>query len=189
MTTSSKQSSSGPNGQEVTYYTPGHRGPKLFMIAFGLTLLACGVIELKEPLSLVIAGTRTAAEATRIIKTKAGLPDQILVDDVRVSAAKESRDRSYIFWNEFRFTAADSTVHVVRLPIGSQLKPLYRLLDDDGLPTSVELYYDPNDPDKTCVPGVMSTWFAPGMITFMGLISALFGSILLYWSNRRIEIS
>jgi hypothetical protein len=158
------------------------------MIALGLVFFVYGLSQLWEPLFLLLGGTGTTAEVTRVIKTKNGLPDQVFYDDLHLNAAQEKKDRSYIFWNEFHFTAADGVDDIERLSIGSQLKPLYSMLDADGLPTTVHIYYDAQDPSKICIPTVLSTWFAPGMITFLGLVCATFGLILLYWSNRRIEI-
>jgi hypothetical protein len=172
----------------MTHYTPGYRGPKLAVVAFGLILFLYGLSELWTPLFLLIKGVPTTAEVTRVVKTKAGLPDQIFVDDLHVRAAEEKRDRSYLFWNEFLFHSANGMEHVVRLSIGSQLKPLYPLLDEDGLPTTVQIYYDPQNPSTICIPTVLSTWFAPGMIAFMGLVGMLFGLTLLHGAGRRIEI-
>jgi hypothetical protein len=177
-----------PRHQEVIHYTPGHPKRKILMILVGLLILFYGLGELAPPLWLMAAGSRTTAEATRIIKTKAGLPDQIFLDDLHANAAEENRDRSYIFWNEFHFSTPDGIEHVVREPIGRQLKPLFPLLDSDGLPTNVRLYYNAADPAKFCIPIVMSTWFAPGLITLMGIVCTSFGCVLLYWSGKEIEI-
>jgi hypothetical protein len=177
-----------PVHHEVVHYTPGQPKRKILMILVGLLILFYGLSELWTPLWLLLDGARTTAEATRVIKTKPGLPDQFFSDDLHLNAAEELRDRSYIFWNEFHFATPDGAEHVVRLPIGSQLKPLFPLLDSDGLPSNVQLCYDPADPEKFCIPVVMSTWFAPGLITLMGIICTVFGCILLYWSGREIEI-
>lgn len=173
----------------ASHYTPRHAKRKFGMAILGLFVLAYGWSELWPPLSLVLAGHQAWGEATRVIKTKPGLPDQILTDDLEVNAAEETHDRSYIFWNEFKFTTADNQQHIVRFAIGSQLKPLFPLLDEDGLPTTVRIYYDPNDAGKICIPIVFSTWFAPGLITFMGVICFLCGCMILYHAHDKIELT
>jgi hypothetical protein len=172
-----------------THYTPLHIKRKIGMVLVGLVIFAYGWSELWPPLSLVLSGHHALGEATRVIKAKPGLPDQIFTDDVKLSAAQESRDRSYVFWNEFKFIAADNKEYVVRLDTGGQLKPLFPLLDADGLPATVQIYYDPKDPSKTCIPILLSTWFAPALITFMGAVCSLFGCLILYWARHKIEIT
>ena len=174
--------------QPAVHYTPGYAKEKLAMIALGLLLFAFGMSELWTPLRLVIFGGRAAAEATRVIKTKAGLPDLTLTDDLQVQAKSEARDRSYVFWNEFRFQTAESREVTVRLPIGSQLKPLYPLFDEDGLPTSVTLYYDRQTPSFVAVPAVFSTWFLPGALALAGLGCIVIGGVLLRYANTPIEV-
>jgi len=159
------------------------------MVVLGLVTFVYGWSELWPPLSLLISGNEASGEATRVIKTKPGLPDQIFTDELKLKAAEEQNDRSYVFWNEFHFASSDHTDHIVRFDIGSQLKPLFPLLDEDGLPTTVRLYYDPQDPTKICIPSVFSTWFAPGLITFMGAICTIFGCLILYWARHKIGLN
>ena len=172
-----------------SYFIPGHARRKLLMILFGLGLLSFGLSQLWTPLRLLLFGTRTMAEATRVIKTKEGMPDLILTDDLQVKAKQETQDRSDVFWNEFAFqTLADNRRIVVRSPIGSQLKPLYPLIDEEGLPTVLNICYDPRHLDSVVFPTVFSTWFFPGAITLIGFICTIIGSYLFYWANKPIEL-
>ena len=169
-------------------YTPGHAKRKLFMVIAGLVVFALGLRQLWTPLRLALTGQRTRAEAVAAIKTKAGLPDRVLTDDAQIQANLESRDRSYVFWNEFRFHTADGRAVEIRAPVGSQLKPLYPLADADGLPTTDSVYYDPGDPQTVVFPMIVSTWFAPGVLMVVGLACAIIGAVLLYWANKPIEL-
>jgi hypothetical protein len=169
-------------------YTPGLARLKALMILFGLILFLFGVWQLRTPFRLLAFGERTEAEATVVIKTKEGLPDLVLHDDAQIQANLETRDRSYFFWNEFSFHTADGRMVNVRATVGSQLKPLYPLLDTDGLPTTDLIYYDPKHPETVVFPDIISTWFAPGALIFIGFLATLIGSFLLYWANKPIEL-
>jgi hypothetical protein len=169
-------------------YTPGHARQKALVILFGLILFTLGTWQLWPPLRLLAFGQRAKAEAIYVIKAKEGLPDLILHDDAQVQANLEPRDRSYVFWNEFSFTTADGREVNVRATVGSQLKPIYPLLDADGLPTIDLVCYDPKNPNTVVFPMIISTWFAPGMLVFIGFLATLIGSVLLYWANKPIEL-
>lgn len=169
-------------------YTPRYVKAKLAVAVLGVMLFAFGASELWTPLRLVAFGGRTEAEATRVIKTKKGLPDLALTDDLQVQAKSESKDRSYVFWNEFRFQTADGRNVMARLPIGSVSKPLYPLFDADGLPTCVTLYYDRQTPSIVAAPAVFSTWFLPGALALAGLGCIVIGGVLLRFANRPIAL-
>jgi hypothetical protein len=169
-------------------YTPRYARPKAFMVLFGLALCAMGLWQLETPLRLLAFGGRARAETIDVIKTKVGLPDLVLHSDSQVQAGLESRDRSYLFWNEFRFHTANGQVVTVRAPVGSQLKPLYTLLDDDGLPTTDVVYYDLAHPEVVMFPQIISTWFAPGVVVLMGALAAFIGSVLFYWADKPIPL-
>lgn len=169
-------------------YTPGYVGAKLLMIAFGLGLFCIGLTHLWTPLRLVMLGERAVAEATTVTKAKRGMPDVVLTDDVQIQANLETRDRTYVFWNEFRFHAADGRDVNVRATVGSQLKPLYTLINSDGLPTTDVVYYDPANPETVVFPLIISTWFAAGSLAIGGLLIVMIGSVLLYWARKPIEV-
>lgn len=158
------------------------------MAFLGLVLFTLGMTQLWTPLRLELFGLHSTAEATRVFKTKGGLPDLVMTNDLQIEAAQETRDRSYVFWNEFGFQTALGDNVVVRCPIGSQLKPLYPLIDDEGLPTTVPVSYDPHNPQIVTFPTVFSTWFAPAVLVVMGLLCASLGICLFYWANKPIEL-
>jgi hypothetical protein len=169
-------------------YTPGYAGPKRLMIVLGALVLLTGFWQLRVPLRLLLFGARATTEAVDVVKTKPGVPDVVLHSQAEVQAAAETRDRSYVFWNEFQFEPAGQPACIVRAPAGSALKPLYPLLDEDGLPTTVAIWYDPAHPETAAFPEIMSVWFAPGVLVVVGLLAMIIGSILLYWADRPIPL-
>ncbi len=169
-------------------YIPGHALRKFAMILFGLALVTFGISQLWSPLRLFCVGGRETAEATQVIKTKPGFPDQFLTNDVEIRGKQEKSDRSYVFWNEFRFRTADGREVVVRSPIGSLSKPLYPLFDENGLPTRVRVWYDFQRPEVVAFPALFSTWFAPGVLVFLGVACATIGAFLFYWAGKPIEL-
>ena len=124
MSEPSKESGAAP-----AYYTPGRAKRKLMVVVYGLILFGLGMSQLWSPLRLLFSGTQIRGEVISVVKAKEGLPDLVLTDDSKIQANLEPRDRSYVFWNEFRFHAADGRVIDVRAPVGSELKPLFPLLD------------------------------------------------------------
>jgi hypothetical protein len=177
-----------PNISATATYTPGYAPQKFFVIVFGLILLGLGVAQLWTPFRLFAFGKRTDAEAVCVIKSKPGLPDQILNNDLQIQASLEPRDRSYIFWNQFRFQTDSGGIVNVRAPIGSQLKPLYTLRDADGLPTSDTIYYDSSHPEIVLFPNLIGVWFVPGFLATIGILCAIIGSFLFYWADKPIEL-
>lgn len=169
-------------------YTPGYRGQKRVMLLAGLIVLLLGVVQLWTPLRLVLAGVHAKAETVRIVKEKTGLPPIVLTNDAQVLAQLEPRDRSWVFWNEFRFKTIDDQVVEVRANVGGQLKPIYMLSDADGLPTTDTICYDPARPEQAILPFVISTWLAPVVLVLMGLAATIVGAVLLYWADKPIEL-
>lgn len=169
-------------------YTPGYQRYKLMMIGYGFVLCLLGLSQIATPLRLIFFGQRARAEAVSVIKTKAGLPDQILTTDYQILEKQEPHDRSYLFWNEFQFHLPDGERIAVRCPVGSQIKPLYPLIDSDGLPTSDLIYYDPAHPQSITFPLIISTWFAPGVLLIAGFVAMIIGATLYYWASKPIEL-
>jgi hypothetical protein len=182
------QSSSKQNELSQSVYRPGYKGAKLAMLLAGLLVLAFGISQLIPPLHLVWRGERALAEATQVVKAKPGRPDQVFKDDIAVRAHLEVQDRSYTFWNEFALTLRDGRTVPVRCPIGSQLKPLFPLLDAEGLPTSVWVCYDRANPQHAIFPSVFSTWYAPVVLTGLGLACCIIAILLYYWADKPIEL-
>jgi hypothetical protein len=169
-------------------YTPGLRTPKRIMLIVGVLLLVFGGSQLWTPLFLTLNGARAKAEATRVVKEKAGFAPIIITTDAELRAQLEPRDRSFIFWNEFEFTTAEGKKIAVRANTGSQLKPLYPLTGPDGLPTTDLVCYDPSSPERAIFPLVISTWLAAVIIFAAGLATAIIGGAMLYWANKPIEL-
>lgn len=173
---------------EPTHYIPGYIGAKRLMVGAGILIFLVGAFQLWTPLRVVIFGARAQAEAIRVVKEKNGQPPLVMTDDVQVIAQSEPHDRTYVFWNEFRFRAQSGRVIELRANVGSHVKPLYSLTDTDGLPTTDWVYYDPAQPERGIFPLIISIWLAPGVLVFAGLSCAIVGSVLLYWANKPIEL-
>ena len=188
MNPSSEPMSSDAPQPAPVYYTPGYAVMKVIMIGLGLGVFSLGLAQLWTPLRLIAFGNRAVAEATTVTKVKTGVPDVVLTDDPQIQAGREPRDRSYVFWNEFRFHTADGHAVDVRATVGSQVQPLYPLVNADGLPTTDVVYYDPARPQVVVFPLIISTWFAAGALMIAGLVAMLIGAVLLYWSNKPIEL-
>lgn len=178
----------GAHSAGTDVYTPGYAVMKLLMIGLGLVMFLLGLTQVWTPLRLLAFGTRAVAEASTVIKAKPGIPDTVFTDDLQIEAGLESRDRSWVFWNEFRFHTADGRVVEVRAPVGSQLKPLYPLLNVDGLPTTDVIYYDPAWPQVAVFPLIISTWFAAGALLVSGLAAIGIGAVLFHWSKKPITL-
>lgn len=183
------------------YYTPGYRKSKLLMAIVGMAILGCGVSLLWTPLSLLFHGEPAMAEATRVLKTKPGQPDTVFISDTEIKKAEETRDRSYVFVNEFAFHTKDGELVTVRYPGGAHPKPIFKLLDKDGLPTTLTVRYDPQEPQKVVFPVVINSldtmtsdmetvggFFLPGAVVMLGLFTTIIGSMLFYRSNKPIEM-
>jgi hypothetical protein len=169
-------------------YTPGYAGMKVAMILYGLLLVMVGLALIATPLRLMLFGKMTEAEATRIVKTEKGYPDVVLTNDEAVQASLETNNYRAIFWNEFEFQTQDGLTHSARCPVGSRLKPLFNLVDADGLPTMEMVYYNPKQPEQLVFPSILSTWFAPGVLIIAGLLGAVIGSVLYYWAKKPIVL-
>ena len=169
-------------------YIPGYTLAKKGMVFAGFVVFALGFVQLWTPLRLTLFGLHAKAEAIRVVKEKPGLSPRVLMDSLAVHAQLEPRDRSYLFWNEFRFITEQGKTVEVRANVGSQLKPLYPLSDADGLPTTDVVCYDPAKPEDAIFPLIVGTWLAPGLLVLAGLGALVIGAFLLYWANRPIEL-
>ena len=169
-------------------YIPGYVGAKRAMAGTGVLIFLIGLFQLWTPLGLVMFGQRAQAEAVRVVKEKPGQAPLVLTDDVQVSAQGEPHDRTYIFWNEFRFHTQDGHAIEVRADVGAHVKPLYSLTDADGLPTTDWVCYDPAQPERAIFPLIIGIWLAPCVLIFAGLSCAIIGSVLLYWATKPIAL-
>jgi len=169
-------------------YVPGYRWSKALMIAAGIGLCVFGASQLWPSMRLMLFGKRAHAEAVWVLKTKEGLPPLMLKTDAEIDAQRETRDRSYVFWNVFKFSTADGRSIIARAGAGSEFGPIYRLLDEDGLPASALVYYDPADPQKVAFPLIVSTWLSAAVILLAGLLAVVIGAVLYHWANTPIEM-
>jgi hypothetical protein len=70
----------------------------------------------------------------------------------------------------------------------AHIKPIYGLLDNDGLPTTISIRYNPANPKEVVFPMVIGTWFLPGMLVLLGLVCTIVGTVFFYWANKPIEV-
>lgn len=169
-------------------YIPGYGRAKAAVIVVGLAIFAFGISQLWTPMRLLATGGAATAEATRVIKTKEGVPDIVLTDDLQIQAHHERKDLSHFFWNEFHFNTAEGRDMTLRCPIASHLKPLFTLVDEEGLPTSLPVRYDQKRPEIVTFPTIISTWFVPGILTVVGMVLTALGGFLLFWAGKPIEV-
>jgi hypothetical protein len=137
---------------------------------------------------LLATGKSADAIATRVVKDRIGGSSTSLYSDAEIKGAHERFDRTWVFWNHFAFETGDGKIHEFRSPTGKQLEPEYTLLDQDGLPTTVTVFYDPENPDKVVIPAHFSTWFLSGLLVLFGSLVIIFGGILLYYARKPIEL-
>lgn len=192
-------SSSRPVHRAVIPYIPGYGWAKLALAGFGLMLVAVSVAEFATFGRLAVSGGQAQAVATRIIQIDPGGTETVLATDAEVRAAEkavaDSRDRSLVFWGEYRFTTETGAVVDVRSPIGQIMKPLQPLRDLDGLPSTLRLWYDRKHPETVVIPFQFlagtwypfgfSTFFIPGMFLLFGTVGTAMG-LLLWWNAKRV---
>jgi MFS family permease len=170
-------------------HVPGYFWPKVGLAFVGLVMMASSLCELWQPLRLVLTGARGEAEAVRIVKRGAEESVKFFADENGARRAEETRDRSWRFSTEFAFVAEDGRTCRVECPVGSQLKPVFRLTDSDGLPTTVVLRYDSGDPRHVVFPMMLGTWFMPGMLLLCGVLALFSGAMLAAVARRPVSVS
>lgn len=169
-------------------YVPGYAGWKLALCACGIVLWGVGLFELWPPLRLVLFGRHAQAIAKCVVKTKPGQSDLVLLDDAQVQAHLETRDNTYTFWNVFSFDTGDGRTVDVRDNVGSRLKPLYPLVDSEGLRTTATVCYDVGKPQAAVFPTEMSTWLSAAVLALAGFACTVICAILYYWADKPIEL-
>ena len=172
-------------------YVPGYVGAKLFMLAYSLGLVALGLVDLAPTFALLATGRGVQAEAVAVVKERHpsdGREPEVLRTPSAVKAAEERRDRSFVFWNEYRFYLPDGEARIARAPFASQLKPQDPLFDDQGIPTTVWLVHDRENPDRIVLPLSFSTWYLPGMLVGFGGAGAIVAFLLLRHARRVVEM-
>jgi hypothetical protein len=169
-------------------YTPGFKRCKALLVLAGIALFLFGAEQAWPVVRLVLMGRRAQAETVWVVKEKQGLPPVILKTDPEIDSHREPHDRSYVFWNVFKFTTADGRTITVRAGAGSQLGPLRPMLDEDGLPSALPVYYDPARPEHAAFPTLVSTWLTAAVFLLAGILAVIIGAILFYWADVPIDL-
>ena len=174
-------------------YTPGYLLPKVLFALLGLAVVTVAFHQAWPDLRLLAVGRHTEAIAVSVVASKPGQPDFRMQNqaelDAKIKAVGNAKDYSWTFYNEFTFEPREGQDVTFRREVGCKLKPSVPLLDDNGLPTTVKLLYDPANPANTVLPMEYSTWLAPALLAIMGLIALAFGSILAWFSRKPIKLS
>jgi hypothetical protein len=151
-------------------------------------MVTFGMVEMGPKLQLLLTGESATAVASKVVKERIGGMATNLTSDAELLEAKERFDRSYIFWNHFQFEDTAGELVEFRLKIGKQLAPAYSIRDEDGLPTTVRVFYNPDNPEEAIIPGDISIWFLSGLFVLFGGIGATFGGILVYHARKPIAM-
>lgn len=173
---------------EIITYTPGYVPHKIVMILVSLLIVGLGATQLVPALALISSGKYARAEAEQIVRTREGEPDAVLTKDADWKAADPLQNRAFTFWNVFRFKNASGEWARFRAPVGSVSIPPHPLLDADGLPTEIPIFFDPKNPARVVLPAEFSTWFFPGTLALFGLIGVAAGSLLLAFARKPIVV-
>jgi Na+/melibiose symporter-like transporter len=173
---------------ETQWYIPGYVPHKFCIILLGVIFVAIGMVKLGPNVLLLVMGESTQAVATRVAKERIGGEREWFSLNAEVSRAHEKYDRSFVFWNEYAFLLPDGSRQVVIAPAGKQLSPVQNILDEDGLPNVVRLWYHPDEPQRVFMPFFWSSWFLPGLFIIFGLIGIGVGATLLYFAQRPIAM-
>lgn len=176
-------------------YIPGYVVAKVLIIVIGMALVTLAMLRLGPAFAHLLVGARAEAEATRVVRMSMNGSEEAFATDGALEAvlAQDKRGRTHTYWNEFRFLDAAGRPVDIRAPVGSFLKPHYPILDKDGLPTTVVVWYDRADPRRFTLPGDLvtgefSTWFFPGSLLIAGMLTVWFGATLLYYARRPIAM-
>lgn len=176
------------NNPTHVHYVPGHVPQKLLMLAFGVVILVVGLTDVVPNLAILATGTWSEARAVEVVKTKAGLPDRVLANDQEIDAALEPTDRSYLFWNVFHIGLPSGETVSVRLPTSSISKPIFPIIDSEGMPTILPVVY--SEPRAGCIvfPTVMDTWVFPSLAVLIGTLTVCVATLLFVNARKGIEM-
>jgi hypothetical protein len=188
--------------QPTIPYTPGYALAKLGLAVLGVILIGLGLTKIGPILAMGLAGNSVMAEAVRVVLVDASDQETALATDAEVKDAErrlgENRDRSVVFYMEYRFTLPDGRRIEARSPIGQVLKPLHPFRDQDGLPATLRLWYDGAHPERIAIPFqfLPGTWqpfgfgtfFIAGMLVLFGAVAVLMGLLLWWHAGRTIRM-
>lgn len=178
-------------GRHEIYY-PGYAAAKLCMAVLGIVLFALSLTKLGPLAKLGFTGGRARAEAVRIVRVDAARQETVFTSDADILAAvkvmEDARDHDTEFWVEYKFATDDGKTVETRSTLGQHVKPLQPLRDRDGLPSTVRVWYDRDNPRHIALPLEYGTWFMPGVFALFGFIGTFMGLLLLYHAKRPIEM-
>ncbi len=174
-------------------YTPGYLLPKVVFALLGMVVLVMGGMQAWPDLRLLATGERTEAIVVEVVARKQGQPDLTLRTqselDAHEKTVSNAKDYNWTFFDVFAFeTGSGHEIRFLR-PVGSKLKPPMSLLDDDGLPTTATVLYDLRNPARSVLPYEHSSWLAPALTGFMGLIMVLVGGVFAWFARKPIRLS
>ena len=174
-------------------YTPGYLVPKILFALLGLVMIGVAVRQSWPDIRLLAVGRHTEAMAVSVVASKPGQPDFEMKNqaelDAKMKAVSNAKDYSWTFYNEFAFESNDGREVTFRRTVGCKLKPSMPLIDDNGLPTTAKLLYDPQDPERTVLPMEYSTWLAPALAAILGLITFGLGATLAWFARKPIVLA
>ena len=172
-----------PAGSTVV---PGRLLPKLVVLLIGLSILAAVAAMVARPVLLMINGTWTEAEVSRVIQVSGDGPEVGFTDPAALAAAEQltRHDQRVVYAVEWAYPGPGGELLTMRWDHGSRFRTPVPLLDADGLPTRATLVYDPKDPARAELPMDMRTWFAPFMIMLLGVIVTAIGGFLVLSANK-----
>lgn len=169
-------------------YVPGYSLAKLGLALLGLALVALSSQKLLPLAKIGFTGGSARGEAVRIVRTDAANNQIVYASDAEVltavKALEDIRDHEATFWVEYRFATAEGKQVEARAPIGQHVKPLQPLRDSDGLPSTITIWYDKQNPQYIALPLELGTWFMPGLLLLFGILGSFMG-LLLWWNAKR----
>jgi hypothetical protein len=178
---------------EPTTYTPGYLIPKVLVALLGLAIVGIAIGQAWPDLRLLAKGQRTEAVAVAVVVQKPGQPEFSMKTqaelDAKIKEIGNAKDYTWTFYNEFSFEAKDGKEITFRREVGCKLKPSVPLIDENGLPTTVKLLFDPKAPAQTVLPLEYSTWLAPSLLTLLGLITFGLSATLAWFARKPITLS
>ena len=177
---------------EVLTYTPGYLIPKLVFAALGLAMVLIAFQQVWPQLRLLVKGVPAEGVAISVCAKNPGQKEQILKtqDDLakKIKEVRAAKDNDCTFLNEFLFETQSGQEITFRRSVGCKMKPSMQMLDENGLPTTVRLLYDPTNPALTVLPLEFSSWFVPALVGLFGLIVFAVGTTLAWFAKKPIVV-
>jgi len=182
-----------PGIAPIQFYTPGYLFSKIVFALLGLAVVVMALGQAWPQLQLLAVGQRVEAVAVAARAVKPGLPVEIFKTqaelDAKTKSVRNAKDYNWTFYNDFLFETTAGAESPFRWAVGSKLKPPMPLLDENGLPTTARLLYDPKNPSSAVLPLEYSTWFMPGLIGIFGFLAFLVGTTLAACARKPIELA